>query len=89
MMAIGQIEVHTLSAPERRMLLEMLASERAGELALHVGHYGRIRVAASLTELAMAEWVADDEVVFTELGRWLAEALAERLVRRDGYQLAC
>ena len=83
------IEVHTLSAPERRMLLEMLASERAGELALHVAHYGRGRVAESLAELAMAEWVADNQVVFTELGRWLAEALAERLVYRDGWQLAC
>jgi hypothetical protein len=85
----GQIEVLTLSAPERRMLLEMLASERAGELSLHVRQYGRTRVAASLVELAMAEWVADDEVVFTDLGHWLAEALAERLVLRDGSQLAC
>lgn len=71
------------------MLLEMLASERAGEYSLHVGHYGRDRVAASLVELAMAEWVAPDEVVFTDLGHWLAEALAERLVHRDGWQLAC
>jgi hypothetical protein len=85
----AHIEVHTLSAPERRMLLEMLASERAGEVSLHVGHYGRTRVAAGLVELAMAEWVADDEVVFTDLGHWLAEALAERLVRRDGWQLSC
>ena len=83
------IEFHTLSAPERRMLLEMLASERAGEVSLHVAHYGRSRVADSLEELAMAEWVGDKEIVFTELGRWLAEALAERLVRRDGWQLAC
>ena len=83
------IEVHQLSAPERRMLLEMLASERAGEISLHVAHYGRSRVADSLEELAMAEWVADKEIVFTDLGRWLAESLAERLVRRDGWQLAC
>jgi len=70
-------------------LLEMLASERADEISLHVAHYGRSRVADSLEELAMAEWVADDEIVFTDLGRWVAEALAERLVRRDSWQLAC
>jgi hypothetical protein len=85
----GRIEVHTLSAPERRMLLELLASERAGEYALHVGHYGRNRVADSLVELLMADRVADDEVVFTEFGRWVAEALAVHLIHRDGPQLAC
>jgi hypothetical protein len=83
------IEVHTLSAPERRMVLEMLASERAGELALHVGYYGRNRVAQELVELSMADWSDDDEIVFTAFGRWVAEILAERLVRRDGPQLAC
>ena len=56
----GAIEVHTLSAPERRMLLEALASERAGEDWLHVGHWGRDRVASSLHELAMADWAGED-----------------------------
>jgi hypothetical protein len=85
----GVIEVHTLSAPERRMLLEALASERAGEDALHVGHWGRDRVAASLHELAMAEWIAEDLIILSEFGRYLAELLASRLIRHDDYQLAC
>ena len=88
MPATPTIEVHTLSAPERRMLLEMLASERAGELALHVGHYGRDRVARSLVELTMADWIGDDHLVFVPLGRQVAEMLAARIIRTD-LQLAC
>ncbi len=77
------MKVHTLSAPQRRMLLEMLASEREGEHAILVGSFmGRDRTASSLCRLRMADWIDEDEIAFTEQGRWLAESLAARLVDR-------
>ncbi|MBX7081136.1 MAG: hypothetical protein K1X88_18190 [Nannocystaceae bacterium] len=76
------MQVHTLAAPERRMLLEMLASERAGEDALHVGSYlGRSGIAERLCAIDMSEWVDDDHVVFTWVGRCVAEILASHLVQ--------
>lgn len=85
------MKVHSVDARQRRMLLEMLASERAGEDALHVGHYlGRDRTASSLCRLRMADWVDDEQIVFTMLGRHVAESLASRLVSRSGYaELVC
>jgi hypothetical protein len=75
------MQVHTLAAPERRMLLEMLASERAGEDALHVGpHFGRGGIAQRLCAIDMSEWVDDEHVVFTWVGRCVAEILASHLV---------
>ncbi len=75
------IEVHTIAPAERRMLLELLASERAGEEALRVGPYlGRAAIARALSSVDMADWCDDEHVVLTELGRHVAEALAERLV---------
>ena len=71
------------------MLLEALASERAGEEWLHVGHWGRDRVASSLHELAMADWAGEDVIVLTEFGRYLAELVASRLIRRTPVDLAC
>ena len=80
------MDVHTLSAPQRRMLLEMLVSERAGESALHVGDYfDRDRTANSLCHMRMARWVAEQGLVFTTIGRLLAKRLAVRLVDRGGY----
>lgn len=76
------MDVHTLEAQQRRMLLEMLASERSGEAALRVGEwFGRDAIAHQLCRLRMAEWVDDGHVVFTAVGRRVAEALAERLGR--------
>lgn len=64
------------------MLLEMLASERSGEAALHVGEwFGRHAIAQQLCLLRMSEWVDERHVVFTALGRRFAEVLVERLVR--------
>jgi hypothetical protein len=85
------MKVHTLSAPQRRMLLEMLASERSGEDALHVGPiFGRDRVASSLCRLRMSDWVDAENIVFTEYGRHVAETLATRLVDRSAYyELVC
>jgi hypothetical protein len=78
------IEVHTLAPAARRMLLEMLASERSGEEALHVGElFDRDRIALELCALEMSRWVSLDHVVFTEYGRHVAEALAARLVDRE------
>jgi hypothetical protein len=75
------IEVHTIAAQERRMLLELLASERAGEEALRVGPYvGRAAVASSLSSMRMACWCDREHLVLTELGRHIAESLAQRLV---------
>lgn len=75
------IEVHTIGAPQRRMLLELLASERAGEDALRVGTYpGRALVARTLSTMKMAWWCDQEHVVLTELGRHVAESLAQRLV---------
>ena len=72
---------HDIKAPQRRMLLEMLASERAGEEALVIGqHFGRDETAASLSELGLASWVGTDEAVLTGLGRHVAESFARRLV---------
>jgi hypothetical protein len=76
-------EVHTLSGAERRMLLEMLASERSGEAALYVGEQPvREDTAATLVELWMSEWISSDAVAFTPYGRYVAEALVDRLVDR-------
>lgn len=74
------MEVHTLDPQERRMLLEMLVSERAGEVALHVGEwFGRNAIAEQLCQLRMSDWVDPRHVAFTEMGRYVAESLAERL----------
>lgn len=78
----ARIEVHVLSAPERRMLLELLASERSGEPAVRVVHLGRDEIARSLCALQMTGWVSPTEVVFTEYGRTVAESLAARLIAR-------
>ena len=76
------IEVHALAPAERRMLLEMLAGERAGEEALYVGEqFGRHGTARGLCELRMVVWVARDHVAFTAFGRHVAESLANRLIR--------
>jgi hypothetical protein len=78
----ANIEVVTLAPDERRMLLEMLASERAGEDALHVGEqFGRNVTAHRLVDLRMTRFCAQDCVVFTSYGRHLAESLACRLIR--------
>lgn len=82
----ARIEVVTLAPDERRMLLEMLASERAGEDALHVGEdevgeHGRHRTACRLVDLRMTRLLGLDRVVFTAYGRHLAESLACRLIR--------
>lgn len=75
------VEVHTLGAAQRRMLLEMLAGERAGEAALHVGRlFGRAATAEQLCGLQLTWWVDRAHVAFTDLGRHVAEALADRLL---------
>lgn len=85
------MQVHTLTAPQRRLLLEMLASERDGESALWVGRmFGRDRAASHLCRMRLADWVDEQEVVFTDEGRWLAETLAARLVDRLAHpELMC
>jgi len=78
------MQVHTIEARQRRMLLEMLASERAGEEALFVGRYlGRDGTAGELCGLSMSAWVDEQRVVFTVYGRHIAEAFASRLVGRE------
>jgi hypothetical protein len=85
------MHVHILSAPQRRMLLEMLASERAGEDALYVGRtLGRDRTASGLCRLRMTDWVDEQNIIFTDYGRHVAETLATRLVDRSAYyELVC
>jgi hypothetical protein len=85
------MQVHTLSAAQRRMLLELLASERAGEDALYVGHaLGRDRTASGLCRLRMSDWVDEQSIIFTEYGRHVAETLATRLVDRSAYyEMVC
>lgn len=76
------MQVHTLGAPERRMLLEMLAGERAGEDMMRVGdRFGRSDIARRLCELDMSVWADDDHLELTWEGRWVAEILASHLVR--------
>ncbi len=75
------IEVHALDASERRLLLELLASERAGDDALLVTGLGRDRVAQRLSEHGIVAWVSVDRVMLTDLGLYVAERLADRLVR--------
>ena len=76
------MDVHTLDASQRRMLLEMLAGERSGEEALHVGEwFNRHATADELCGLRMTQWVDPRHVAFTAIGRRVAEALAERLAR--------
>jgi hypothetical protein len=80
------MQVHTLSASQRRMLLELLTSERAGEDALYVGpRLGRDRTASGLCRLRMADWVDEQHIIFTEYGRHVAETLATRMVDRSAY----
>lgn len=85
------MQMHVLSSSQRRMLLEMLASERAGEDALFVGEsFGRDEIAEDLCGLELAAWISHDDVVFTDVGRHVAESLARRLVRADpAHDLAC
>ena len=79
-----RIPVHRMAAPQRRMLLEMLASERSGEDALHIGNlFGRDITADQLVAEGMAQSVGEDHLVFTTLGRHVAEGLASRLVHRQ------
>jgi hypothetical protein len=74
------MDVVHLQAPERRMLLEMLAAERSGEDALHVGDcFGRPAIAERLCDWQMSRWVDRAHVCFTAFGRHIAEALADRL----------
>lgn len=77
---LAGIEVHTIQPTERRMLLELLASERAGEAALNVSMFGRDHVASHLCDLHMSQWISADYVTLTEYGRHVAESLAARLV---------
>jgi hypothetical protein len=78
---ISAIDVHVLAPAERRMLLEMLAGEYAGDDVLRVGDRdGRAKVARKLCDLWMAVWAARDQLTFTEFGRHVATALAERLL---------
>ncbi|MEM7156982.1 MAG: hypothetical protein AAF799_29290 [Myxococcota bacterium] len=80
------MRVHTVSANQRRMLLELLASERAGEFALFIGRYlGRDRTASELCRLRLSDWVDEQEIIFTAHGRQVAESLANRLVDRYAY----
>jgi hypothetical protein len=76
------IEVHEISDAERRLLLEMLASERCGEECLDVRDGRRGRTAEVLADLRMTWWIDSDAVVFTHYGRAVAESLALRLVHR-------
>jgi hypothetical protein len=78
------MQLHVIESAQRRMLLEMLASERSGEEALVVGAlFGREQIAESLRVLGMCVWVGPDEICFTRLGRHVAESLALRLIARD------
>lgn len=80
------IEVYALSDAERRLLLEMLASERCGEDSLDVTEFSRSETADVLVDLRMSRWVSPDCVIFTHYGRAIAETLALRLINRnDGY----
>lgn len=80
------IEVYALSNAERRLLLEMLASERCGEDSLDVTELTRSETADVLCDLRMSRWVSPDSVIFTHYGRAVAETLALRLMNRsDGY----
>lgn len=85
------MQVHTLTASQRRMLLELLTSERAGEEALRVGPImGRDRTASGLCRLRMSDWVDEENIIFTDYGRHVAEALATRLVDRTAYfEMVC
>lgn len=80
------MQVHTLSGKQRRMLLETLTSERAGEDALFVGrHLGRDRIASGLCRLRMSDWVDESHIVLTDYGRHVAERLVVRMVDRHAY----
>jgi hypothetical protein len=85
------MQLHVLTSPQRRMLLEMLASERSGEDALFVGtHFGREDIADDLCVNELAAWISPDELVFTDLGHHVAETLARRLVVPDPrFDLSC
>jgi hypothetical protein len=76
------MEVVDLQAPERRMLLEMLAAERCGEDVVRIGDcFGRPAIAQRLCGWQMSRWVDRAHVRLTAFGRHIAEALADRLAQ--------
>lgn len=85
------MQVHVLTAAQRRMLLELLTSERAGEDALFVGHtLGRDRTASGLCRMRLSDWVDEENIIFTDYGRHVAETLATRMVDRSAYfEMVC
>ncbi|MCX4240689.1 hypothetical protein [Paraliomyxa miuraensis] len=83
--------MYVLTAAQRRMLLELLTSERAGEDALFVGHtMGRDRTASGLCRLRLTDWVDEQNIIFTDYGRHVAEAMVTRMVDRQAYsEMVC
>ncbi|MEM6989193.1 MAG: hypothetical protein AAF721_01810 [Myxococcota bacterium] len=78
------IPFHRLAARQRRMLLEMLASERCGEDALHIGRFfGRDVTADGLCTQGLAVRLTPEALVFTDFGRHIAERLATEIVLRS------
>ncbi len=73
------VPFYTMSPSERRLLLEMLATEQSGETATFVGEDGRDRVASSLCDLQMARWISCDYVTLTGYGQSIAETLVLRV----------
>jgi len=72
------------------MLLEMLAGERSGELALYVGPlFDRDITADRLCASEMAVPYGADNLLFTHYGRHVAERLADQLVERVLASEAC
>lgn len=66
------------------MLLEMLASERSEEPALHIGRmFGRDITADHLCAHGLASRVDVDHLVFTDIGRHVAERLVTQIFGED------
>jgi hypothetical protein len=80
------MQVYVLTAAQRRMLLELLTSERAEEDALFVGHtMGRDRTASGLCRLRLTDWVDEQNIILTDYGRHVAESMVTRMVDRRAY----
>ena len=84
-------EVREITPPQRRMLLEALASEQAGEDALYVGpRLGRDVTADGLVTEELAIRIDTEHVILSSLGRRIAEGLVVRLVdNRAAARLTC
>ncbi len=74
------MEIFTPSTDERRLLVELLACELAGDPEVDVERLGRREVALELQLQRLVVWSGPHRIRLTVQGRNLAQHLAERML---------